>query len=363
MIIKVVDAHSSGAPCRTVIGGLEGLGITGATMFDKKRYIQENLDWLRTAILQEPRGNPAFNADLALPACDPTADIGLVILNQRPVGPLMSGGNILAFVTAILESGVLPIDGSAPVTTVRVDTPGGLVVAHAQCAAGKVTEVAIENVPSYATHLDVPLDVPGLGRLRVDVAYGGMLYLIVSAEDLDVEIRPEFAAHIGQLAERVRSAANDALTVDNPVGGAVAGVIDQVLVRSAPHSPLNSGRSAVAMPMLAGAPTFASGVTTLIDRCPCGTGTSAQVAALVAKGALAIGEVFRQESIIDEVYRVRPLRHVQIDGRPGVVPELSGSAHVVARAELIIDDDDPLRLGFRVGDMWPGVSEQAATYV
>lgn len=354
MIIRAVDAHSSGAPCRTVVGGLEELNITGRTMLAKKQYIQQNLDWLRTALLQEPRGHPALNADLVLPPCDPRADVGLVILNQRPVGPLMSGGNILAFVTAILEAGVLPMNPEHAVTTVRVDTPGGLVVARATCHRGKVVDVAIENVPAYATHLDAPLDVDGIGRLTVDVAYGGMMYLMVPAEALGVEIRPEYAAEIGHLGERVRAAANQALTVDNPVGAGLSGVVDQVLVYGSPHSPENSGRSAVVMPMLPGPPTFATGVTTLIDRCPCGTGTSAQAATLVAKGRLAIGEVFRQESIIDGVYSVKPLRHVNSNGRSAIVPELRGTAHVFARSEIVIDDEDPLAHGFRVGDMWPG---------
>ena len=354
MIVSVVDAHSSGAPCRTVIGGLDELNIAGQTMLAKKRYIEDNLEWLRTALLQEPRGHPALNADLVLPPCDSSADVGLVILNQRPVGPLMSGGNILAFVTAILEVGVVPIDPNNAVTTVRVDTPGGLVVARATCRRGKVIEVAIENVPAYATHLDTALNVSGLGDLTVDVAYGGMMYLMVSAEALGVQLRPEFAAEIGHLGERVRAAANETLIVENPAGAGLSGVVDQVLVYGPAHSAENSGRSAVVMPMLPGPPTFATGVTTLIDRCPCGTGTSAQAAVLVAKGRLAIGEVFRQESIIDEVYSVKPLRLVESNGRSAIVPELSGAAHVIARSEIVISDDDPLAHGFRVGDIWPG---------
>lgn len=353
MIIEVVDAHSSGAPCRIVTGGLETLGITGSTMMEKKKYLESHHDWLRTSLLKEPRGHPALNADLVVDPCDSTADVGLLILSQRPVGPVMSGGNILCFVSAILEAGVLPIDQGSDITTVRVDTPGGLVVAHATTDGRRVKYVTIENVPSYATHLHEELVVPGVGTLEVDVAFGGMFYLIVHAEQLGVDIDPGNAAHICELGERVREAALKTIIVDNPVYDGPSSV-DAVNVVSAPRNPRNHGRSAVVMSMLPGAPKYPSGVQALIDRCPCGTGTSAVVAALIAKGELDMNQDFRQESIIDEVYTVRGVRETRVGSRTGIVPALTGSAHVIARSQIIIDDDDPLRHGFVVGDIWPG---------
>ncbi|GBR52421.1 proline racemase [Neokomagataea thailandica NBRC 106555] len=353
MKLKVVDAHSSGAPCRIVTGGLEDLGIVGKTMLDKKIYIEQNHDWLRTSLLQEPRGFPAVNADLVLPPCDPTADVGLVIINQRPVYPVMSGGNILCYVASILMAGVVPIDESKPITTVRVDTPAGIVTAHATCKNGKVLQVSVENVPSYATHLDTKITVEGLGELVVDVAYGGMFYLIVSADQLGLSLVPDNAAKICEIGEKIRASAVGQIKVDNPARKGMS-VVDAVMIYDKPHDSKNHGRSAVVMPMLPGAPTFASGCNALIDRCPCGTGTSAQVAALVAKGALKIGEAFNQESIIDEVYTARPVREVEVNGHQGIVPELIGTAHIIAESIIHISEDDPLRHGFKVGDMWPG---------
>ncbi len=353
MKVRAVDAHSSGAICRTVIGGLESLEIIGNTMLEKKLYIESRYDWLRTALLKEPRGFPAMNADLVIPPCHTDADVGLVIMNQRPIGPVMSGGNILAFATAILESGTFPIDRTSPVTVVKIDTPGGLVIARATCRGDKVLSVAIENVASFATHLDERIDVPGVGGVTVDVAYGGMFYVILDGRQLGCEIDPPNADAICRAAERVRTAAAGSIAVDNPASPTIR-TVDQVLVAGQPRFPENSGRSAVVMPMLPGLPTHAEGVNALIDRCPCGTGTMAQVAALVAKGKLAIGEPFRQESIIDEVYTVTALRAVDVNGRRGIVPELVGSAHVVAETTLHINDEDPLRHGFTVGDMWPG---------
>lgn len=353
MLIDVLDAHSSGAPCRIVTGGLEPLQITGDTMAEKKEYLETNHDWLRTSLLQEPRGHPALNADLVVEPCDPTADVGLLILNQRPIGPLMSGGNILCFVSAILEAGILPIDTERDITTVRVDTPGGLVVAHAKCSGTRVEHVTVENVPSYATHLGASLEVAGVGSVNVDVAYGGMFYLIVDADALGVAIDPGGASDICELGERVRQAATDVIIVDNPLYTGPAGV-DAVNIVGKAHNLDNHGRSAVVMPMLPGSPKRGSGVQALIDRCPCGTGTSALVAALIAKGELAMHQDFRQESIIDEVYTVRGLRDVEIGGRRGIVPSITGSAHLIARSQIIIGDDDPLRHGFVVGDIWPG---------
>ena len=353
MILNVVDAHSSGAPCRTVTGGLEPLGIVGSTMLEKKKYVEDNHDWLRTALLREPRGHPALNADLVVPPCDLTADVGLVIINQRPVYPVMSGGNILCYVTSILEAGVLPINQHSPITTVRVDTPGGVVVAHAHCRGNKVDHVTVENVPSYATHLDHKLVVAGLGTFTVDVAYGGMFYVIISADDLDVSIDPQNAAQLCELGERVREAAVESIEVINPASASI-GSVDAVNIVAAPRSAENHGRSAVVMPMLPGPPQHPSGVPALIDRCPCGTGTSALVAAKVAKGELTLAADFRQESIIDEVYTVRAERHTTVGERPAIIPALTGSAHLIAKSEIFIDDADPLRHGFTVGDIWPG---------
>jgi proline racemase len=353
MILNVVDAHSSGAPCRTVTGGLEPLGIVGSTMLEKKKYVEDNHDWLRTALLREPRGHPALNADLVVPPCDPTADVGLVIINQRPVYPVMSGGNILCYVTSILETGVLPIDQHNPITTVRVDTPGGVVNAHAHCRGNKVEHVTVENVPSYATHLDHKLEVSGLGTFTVDVAYGGMFYVIIAADDLGVSIDPQNAAQLCELGERVREAAVESIDVINPASASI-GSVDAVNIVGAPRSPENHGRSAVVMPMLPGPPQHPTGVPALIDRCPCGTGTSTLVAAKVAKGELALGEDFRQESIIDEVYTVRAERHTTVGERPAIIPALTGSAHLIAKSEIFIDDADPLSHGFSVGDIWPG---------
>lgn len=363
MIINVVDAHSAGAPCRIVVGGLDTLGISGDTMLDKKRDVETNHGWLRSTLLQEPRGHPALNADLVVPPCDPAADVGLIIVNQRPVYPNMSGGNILCFVSAILEAGVIAIDPDNPITTVRVDTPAGLVTARATCADGRVKQVAVENVPSYATHLNHKLEVPGLGVLTVDVGFGGMFYVLVAAAELDLDMTADAVSEITEAGERVRAAAAADIRVDNPAAPELSSV-DAVMAYGPPHDPVNSGRSAVVMPMLPGPPTTGCGTRALIDRCPCGTATCAQLAILHAKGLLREGQPYRQESLIGEVYTARIARTIDDDmprapggdahGRRAIIPELTGSAHLIAKSEIYVNDDDPLRHGFTVADIWPG---------
>ena len=352
MLLDVVDVHSGGAPCRIVTGGLDGLGIAGSTMLEKKRYVEQNLDWLRTSLLQEPRGHPAVNADLVVDACDPTADIGMIIINQRAVYPLMSGGNILCFVTAILESGVVPIDSTQAVTTVRVDTPAGLVIAHATCSGNRVLSVTVENVPSFPTHLDKIIDVPGVGTFTVDVAFGGAWYLMIQADELGVKITPEDASRLCELGERVRAAAYDAADAEDSFQGGLR-EIDAVNILGSPQSVRNHGRSAVVMPMVSGAPRRGSGVRALVDRCPCGTGTSALVATLVAKGELALDEDFRQESILDQVYSVRAIRRAEQENPNAIVPAITGVAHVTAWSKIVLGKSDPLNHGFTVGDVWP----------
>ncbi|MFC9549948.1 proline racemase family protein [Rhodococcus sp. NPDC056960] len=354
MEFKVIDVHSSGAPCRIVIDGLDQLGIQGSTMLEKKKYIEQNLDWFRTALLKEPRGNVALNADLVLPPCDERADVGLVILNQRPIAPLMSGGNILAFLTAILESGVVPVNPDSDITTVNVDTPAGLVTATAKIGpAGKVEHVTVANVPSYATHLDVPLQIPGVGTVTADIAYGGMFYALVEAEALGIELTADNAAVIGEMGERVRAAAIESVVIDNPAAQGLSAV-DAVMIYGPPKFSENNCRNGVVMPMLPGPPAYPTGLPALIDRCPCGTGTSAMIAALRAKGKLAVGEEFRMESIIDEVYIAKVAEEIEFHGRPAIIPELTGTGWIIARADIVVNENDPLAHGFTVGDMWPG---------
>lgn len=336
MIVRVIDAHASGAPCRVVVGGLEALELQGATMFAKKQHMAGHHDWLRQGLVTEPRGFPATNVDFVLAPCDPSADVGLIIGAQGGCYPPMSGGNIICTVTALLEGGVLPW-----ASTVTVDTPGGLVIARVVSADGKVTEVAFANVPSFVTHVDEPLRVPGLGDCRVDIAYGGMFYVIVDAVAFGLTLDADHGAELVAVGQRVRRAARERFDVVHPTNPSIRGV-DQVVLRGPARAAENHGRNAVVMSQ------------GLVDRCPCGTGTSALLAVFHARGELAAGDDFRHESVLDGVFVGSIFETTDVGGVPAVIPEIRGRAWITAVGDVVLDDDDPLRSGFTIGDLWPG---------
>ena len=327
--------------------------MPGATMMDKVRHLERHDDELRRLLMFEPRGSPAMMADLIVPPCDPTAAAGLVIMEQTEY-PAMSGHNTICTATALLESGVVPM--VEPVTEFSIDTPAGLVGVTARCEAGRATSVTLRNVPSFAVHLDAPLNVPGLGELRVDVAWGGMFYVVVSAEQLGLSLAPEEGAKIVRAGRMVTQAAREQLPATHPADTSIEGVTICCIT-----APLEEGgaegaiRSKNAVVIATGAvdwadrDTFASGI---IDRSPCGTGTCARMAVLHARGELPLETDFVHESITGEVFVGRLHATCTVGGRPAVEPTISGRAWVTGYNTLFVGAADPFPSGFTVGDVW-----------
>jgi len=185
-VIEAVDAHAGGEPGRVIVGGVEGL--PGATMFEAMEWLRANRDDLRLRMLREPRGYPAANCNLILKPTDPAADAGYVIMEQVEY-PGMSGTNTMCVVTVLLETGMLPME--EPVTELTLEAPAGVIRVRADCSDGKVTAVTFRNVPAFATHLAVPVEVPQLGTVVVDVAYGGMFYVIAEAQPFGLRLTPD----------------------------------------------------------------------------------------------------------------------------------------------------------------------------
>ncbi len=348
LLLAAVDAHV-GSPCRVVLGGFGALDVPGATMFEKKLYLERHRDWLRRLMVREPRGMPAQCLNVVLPPADPAADVGLVVMEQARYYPPMSGGNVICVVTVLLETGTLPI--TAPVTEVTLDTPAGLVVARASCTAGRVTAVELRNVPSFAAALDVPIEVEGLGRLTVDVAYGGMFYVCLPAEALGLELEPRCGAELVRLGEQIKLAAQQQIAVVHPENAAID-KIESLLWHGPPKDPRHSARNAVVVSTGAIDPERPQTWKAVIDRCPCGTGTSARMAVLRARGQLELGEPFRHESILDLMWVGRALEDVIVGERPAIVPSISGRAWISAHATYVLAEDDPFPEGFTVTDLW-----------
>ena len=210
-MIQAIDLHACGEPGRVIVGGV--LDVPGKNMFEKMQYLETQADDLRQRMLREPRGYPAANCNLILPPTRPEAHAGYVIMEQVEYPP-MSGTNTICVTTALIETGMVPV--SEPVTNLVLESPAGLIAIEAEVRGGKVKRVTFENVPAYAVHLDKTVEVPHLGSVRVDVAWGGMFYVIVEAADLGLTISPDQGGEIVRLGEMVKAAAAEQLPVVHP---------------------------------------------------------------------------------------------------------------------------------------------------
>ena len=347
-VIRAVEAHCGGPHCRIVFGGFGDLDIPGDTMFEKKTYLERYRDSFRRLMLREPRSCPTTNVDLILPSPDPRADVGVVVMEQAPYYPPMSGGNLMCVVTVLLETGALPM--REPETTLNVDTPAGLVGIRAVCQSGRVMSVTLVNVPAFATHLETAIEVPDVGRLVVDVAYGGMFYLLAEAAAAGLVIEPENAADLVRVGEMVKRTAREQLDIVHP-GNREINYLESLLWWGPQKDAVNHGRNTVVISLDSldhSSPGRSSGV---LDRCPCGTGTSARLAVLHAKGRLAVGQEYRHEGILDSVFSGRILETLDVNGTPAVIPEITGRAWITGYTEHVLQDDDPFQEGFVLRDV------------
>jgi proline racemase len=348
--IEAVDLHAAGEPGRVIVGGVAD--VPGTTMFDKMTWLQANRDDIRLRMLREPRGYPAANCNLILPSSNPEAQAGYVIMEHVEY-PGMSGTNTICVVTALLETGMIPM--VEPVTELTLESPAGLIRVHADCVAGKVRGVTFRNVPSFATHLDATVEVPHLGTVTVDVAYGGMFYVIADAERFGLRLTPDEGRDITRITETIKAAAAEQLPVVHPEQPGFAGITIGQLSGPA-HDPRNSRRNVVTVSTGMVDWSKPSTWTGAIDRSPCGTGTSAKMAVLHARGQLGLNEDFRHEGILGTIFTGRLLETATVGSgqaaRAAVVPTITGTAWITGFASYVVDPEDPFPEGFRVGDIW-----------
>src|SRR5580698_4162853 len=279
-MITAVDAHACGEPGRVITGGV--LDVPGKTMFEKKVYLETQADHLRLRMLREPRGYPAANCNLLLPPTHPEADAGFVIMEQVEYPP-MSGTNTICVVTVLIETGM--VAAVEPITKLKLDTPAGLIEVEAEVRDGKVKRVTFRNVPAFATHLDTAIEVRGIGTVTVDVAYGGMFYVIADAAPLGLRLASDEARDIARVAEMIKAAAREQLPVAHPENPGIAGVTIAP-ISGPPQRPDAHRRNAVVVSTGALDWSRPSSWTGALDRSPCGTGTCAKMAVLHAKGQL-----------------------------------------------------------------------------
>jgi proline racemase len=353
-LITAVDAHAGGEPGRVIIGGV--LDVPGASMFDKRLHLERHADWLRKRMLREPRGYPGLCCNLILPPTRPEADAGFVIMEQTDYPP-MSGSNTICVATVLLETGMLPM--REPATELVLEAPAGLIHVTAECAQGKVRSITFRNVPAFVVHLDARLEVPTLGTLAVDVAYGGMFYVITDAERLGLRLTPDEGREIVRMGEAIKAAAREQLPVSHPDQPAVRGY--SVAQFSGPaHGAHADMRNAVVISTGAFDWDRPGTWTGVLDRSACGTGTCARMATLHARGRLAMGEPFRHEGILGTTFTGCLIEQTRVGDYPAVVPTLTGSAWITSISQYVLDAEDPFPEGFMVGDLWAGAPRNAA---
>ncbi|MGH2457111.1 MAG: proline racemase family protein [Candidatus Limnocylindria bacterium] len=344
--IRVVDAHAGGEPGRVVVGGVHE--VPGATMLEKRDHLWRSGDGLRRLVLREPRGYPAMCANVVLPPTLPDAHAGFVIMEQAEY-PAMSGSNTICTATVLIAEGMVPV--TEPVTELVLEAPAGLIRVRAEVRDGRARSITFENVPAFVLRLDAAVEVPGLGTVMVDVAWGGMFYALTDASALGFRLTPDEGRDLVRVGETVKAAAREQIPAVHPERPELAG-ISIISLTGPPTLPGAHGRNTVVVSSGTLDWSRPASFTGVLDRSPCGTGTCARMAVLHARGALGLGEDFVHEGILGTTWTGRLLSATTVGGLPAVVPQLTGSAWITGRGELSVDEDDPFPEGFTLGDLW-----------
>jgi proline racemase len=341
-MLTVVGCHAGGEVGNVVVGGV--LPPPGATVYKQMQALRAD-DSLRRLLLHEPRGSVAVHANLVVPSQRPDCDAGFIIMEPTEYPP-MSGSNTICVATVLLETGMVEL--REPETTLRLEAPAGVIEVTARCTNGKCESVELTNVPCFADRLDAALEVDGLGTLAVDVAYGGMWYAIADAHALGFALEPSEAADLSRAGERIRTAAREQLSCVHPENPDIAGV--SIVQLAEPWR----GVGAVSKNAVVVAPGR-------LDRSATGTGLSARMAALHARGLLGAGDTMRHASVIGSEFEGRVVAETAVGGRTAIVPAIRGSAWITGVTQLIVDPSDPFPEGYVISDTWPGSDLQAPT--
>ncbi|MCB9098714.1 MAG: proline racemase family protein [Anaerolineales bacterium] len=326
--ITTIDLHTAGEPLRVIIDGWPDM--PGGTILEKRRYAKDQLDHLRTALMWEPRGHADMYGCLVIPPVTAEADVGVLFMHNEGYST-MCGHGIIAVTKLVLETGYLPL--IAPQSTVKIDTPAGLVTAHARVSAGQITEVYFHNVPSFVVALDESVEVPGIGLVPYDLAFGGAFYAYVQAEAVGLTCTPENFQELIKKGRAIKQAVMAQRPIPHPFEDDLSFLYGTIFI-DAPLSDDAHSRNVC---------VFAEGE---VDRSPTGTGVSGRMAIHYAKGEVGLNEPLIIESIIGSRFTGRVVETTTFGPYPAVIPEIEGTAHITGRHEFLIDPTDPLKRGF-----------------
>ena len=341
--IHVVSCHAEGEVGDVIVGGVAP--PPGETLWQQSRFIAKD-ESLRNFVLNEPRGGVFRHVNLLVPPKHPEAQMGWIIMEPEDTPP-MSGSNSMCVTTVLLETGILPMQ--EPMTHLTLEAPGGLVNVTAHCKDGKVERVYVQNVPSFADQLDAVLEVEGLGTLKVDTAFGGDSFVMADARALGFEIAPHEARELAETGIRITNAANEQLGF---------------------HHPTNEDWRHISFCQLHSPVTIEDGVQSIrntvviqpgkLDRSPTGTGVSAQLAVMYARGQIQVDELLSMRSVINSRFDGKIVGTTLLGDKPAIIPEISGRAWITGTHQHMLDPTDPWPEGYRISDTWPRLRETKA---
>jgi trans-L-3-hydroxyproline dehydratase len=333
--ITVVGCHAGGEVGNVVVGGV--LPPPGATVFERMEALRAD-DSLRRLLLREPRGSVATHANLIVPSALPGCDAGYIIMEPTEY-PAMSGSNTMCVATVLLETGM--VEMREPETLLRLEAPAGVVEVRAGCRDGRCESVELTNVPCFAAHLDAPLEVDGIGTITVQVAFGGMWYAIADAKELDFALEPAEARDLCAVGEQIRLAAREQLPCVHPENAGIAGV--SIVQIAEPWQGVGqTSKNAV---------VIAPG---RLDRSACGTGLSARMSVMHAKGVMRVGDAMTHASVLGTTFDGRIVAEATVGGTAAIVPAIRGSAWITGISQVFVDPTDPFPEGYLLSDTWPG---------
>jgi len=326
--ITTIDAHSAGEPLRVITGGVSE--IPGGTILEKRRYAQENLDHIRTGLMWEPRGHADMYGAIITQPVTPDGDLGVLFMHNEGFST-MCGHGVIALAKVVLDTGMIEKDGDNPV--VKMDTPAGRVTATAHRAKGKVKEVSFLNVPSFVLKSNQVVEVPGIGVVQYDVAFGGAFYAVCGAWELKLGLDEKNFHQLIDAGKRIKETVMENLEIEHPFEEDLGFLYGTIFVGEA-EDPTHHSRNVC---------IFAEGE---VDRSPTGTGVSARAAIHFSQGELFPGQPIIVESILGTSFRVRIVNVVDFDIYRAVIPEVTGSASIIGQSRFCFDPEDPLREGF-----------------
>lgn len=332
--IHVVSCHAEGEVGDVIVGGVAP--PPGDTIWEQRTWIAED-DTLRQFVLNEPRGGVFRHVNLLVPPKHPEADAAWIIMEPEDTPP-MSGSNSICVSTVLLDSGILPMQ--EPETHLTLEAPGGLVRVRAECRDGKAERIYVQNVASFADRLDAMIEVDGIGSLRVDTAFGGDSFVIVDAQDMGFALTPDEAADLARTGAKITDAANEQLGFNHPVTDWNHISFCQIAGPLTRDGDVLTGKNTVAIK------------PGKLDRSPCGTGASARMAVMLAKGQMSAGDRYHARSVIDSEFRCRVVEQFDLNGRPAITPEISGRAWITGTHQHMLDPADPWPGGYRLSDTW-----------